>query len=215
MTYLDGGVESGFNHVEPSVDKPHLYQVKGTQKGMSLTQVPLEKGSLNTGDSFILFANPSTVWLWNGESANPDEKAKAISLAEKMCTQGTVVALDQGEDGDAAEFWAYLGDGEIQDADEGDEDVETFCPLLFKLCEDPEEEPEQVAKAEAVKVRFGPPQTKLSRDLLDESNVSVVVELSIACTDSLLTFRSIRSTCWMPVGRSLSGLERMLIVRRS
>jgi gelsolin len=66
LVYLDGGVDTGFNHVEPTETEPHLYRVKGTEKAMSLTQMPLSKDSLNGGDSFILFAGPEKVWLWNG-----------------------------------------------------------------------------------------------------------------------------------------------------
>lgn len=172
LTYMEGGTETGFNVVEPTKDVPHMYRVKGTEKGMSLTQVPLSKSSLCAGDSFILIANKATVWLWNGESANPDEKARAISTAEKMCTTGTVTTLDQGAgDEDEADFWAYLGDGDIQDADDLDEDVQEFAPLLFKLSDDVNEPPEQVAEAEKVKIGFGPSAKLLQRSLLDESNV--------------------------------------------
>jgi gelsolin len=172
LTYLEGGADTGFNVVEPTKDKPHLYRVKGTEKGMSLTQLSLSKSSLNTGDSFILFANGSNVWLWNGESANPDEKARANSLAESMCTQGTVKVLDQGQgDEEETDFWDYLGDGEIQEADDGDEEVDEFIPLLFKLSDNPDEEPEQVAEGEPVKVRWGSPSPKIDRSFLNENDV--------------------------------------------
>jgi gelsolin len=128
LTYMEGGTETGFNIVEPTEDSPHLYRVKGTQKGMSLTQVDLSKNSLSEGDAFILIANKGKVWLWNGKSANPDEKAKANSMAENMCTLGTVKTLDQGHgDDEEAEFWAYLGDGEIQEADDLDQVSNVIC----------------------------------------------------------------------------------------
>lgn len=169
LTYLEGGVESGFTHVEPSVDKPHLYRVKGTEKGMNLCQMALKKTSLNQGDCFILFANPSTVWVWHGESSNPDEKSRSNRLAENMCTQGTVVALDAGADDDEA-FWGYLeADGDIGPEDEGDEDVEEFSPLLFKL--DGEDEPAQVAKGEPVKFGFGRASPKIPKASLDPADV--------------------------------------------
>ena len=68
LIYWEGGVASGFHHVEPSEEKPHLFKVKGTERKMSLTQVKLEKSSLNSGDCFILVASKAKVWLWNGES---------------------------------------------------------------------------------------------------------------------------------------------------
>jgi len=173
LSYLEGGIESGFNVVEPTKDQPHLYRIKGTEKGLSLTQVPLAKSSLNKGDSFVLFANSGLVWLWNGESANPDEKARANRLAETMCTDGTVTVLDQGHgDEEDADFWGYLGtDGDIQEADDLDEQVEEFAPLLFRLSSDPEEEPEQVAEGEPVKIGFGGASPRLDRSALDETDV--------------------------------------------
>ena len=167
LTYLQGGAESGFTHVEATVDAPHLYMIKGTEKKMSLSQVKLSKSSLNQGDSFLLFANASQVWVWHGESANPDEKSRSNCLAQNMCTHGTVVTLF-GNDEDEA-FWNYLGDGEIGEAQEGDEDVEEFTPLLFRLSKDGPAE--QVAKGEPVKARFGPVTAKFSKDALDPSSV--------------------------------------------
>jgi gelsolin len=128
----------------------------------------LKKSSLNEGDSFILFCNASKVFVWHGAYANPHEKNRSNSHAEKMCTRGTVVTLEQEDSvSGAEEFWAYLGEGDIAPADEDDEEVENFAPLLFKLA--PGEEPEQVAKAGS-KVRFGRPEPPLSKDLLDEAD---------------------------------------------
>lgn len=70
LTYWQGGVESGFNHVEPTEEKPNMFRIKGTEKNMSLTQVDVSKSSLNKGDSFILKASAETVWLWHGENVS-------------------------------------------------------------------------------------------------------------------------------------------------
>lgn len=173
MTYKAGGIESGFNRVVATEEAPSLYRIKGTHKGISLTQVPLSRSSLNKGDSFILAANKSKVWLWNGALANPIEKARGIAVAEKMCTLGTVVTLKQDHgDEEASEFWAYLGDGDIQDADDRDEEVEEFAPLLFQLM--PGSDPIQVAEGQAVKVGFRQTKNQLPRSALDETNVYLV-----------------------------------------
>jgi gelsolin len=176
IKYLEGGFASGFLHVEASKDQPHLYRVKKTEKGMALTQFPLKKSSLNTGDSFILFANESSVWVWNGESANPNEKFRAISLAERMCKEGTVTVLDQGDD-DGAEFLAFLEDGDIREADDEHVRTEEFAPLLFRL-PDPDEdelaEPEQVGKGEVAKKGSQTSTKQLKRSLLDEKDTFVL-----------------------------------------
>lgn len=84
VEYLDGGIESGFNHVEPDPEHPVLFQVKGTKKNMTLTQVPLSKDAMNEGDSFILFGGKAKVWCWHGKSARPMEKAQSNQWAEHM-----------------------------------------------------------------------------------------------------------------------------------
>lgn len=78
LTYWEGGVDTGFNHVEPTEENPNLYKVKGTEAGMSLTQIKLEKGSLNNGDSFILVASADKVWCWNGESVSYERWAENV-----------------------------------------------------------------------------------------------------------------------------------------
>ena len=83
------------------------------------------------------------------------------------------MTLDQGAgDDSAADFWSYLGDGEIADADEEDEDVEEFAPLLFKLPEDPEglDEAEQIGKGEKVKIGFTE-SPKIDRSLLNDDDI--------------------------------------------
>jgi gelsolin len=177
LKYLEGGVASGFNIVEPTVDTPHLYRIKGTHKALSLTQMPLKKSSLNAGDSFVLVANKSKVWVWHGSDANPDEQAKANRHAESICTEGTVVVVDQDQEG-AEDFWSCLeaDSDEIAAGDENSDDaVDSFVPLLFQLptSKDEDEEPQQIAKASSGSgARFGVPSNPtLDKSLLDDSNV--------------------------------------------
>lgn len=135
-----------------------------------MTQLPLRKDSLNHGDSFILYSDNSSVWVWHGSSANPDEKAKAGTLGENICKQGTAVVLDDGEDDDANDFWKYLGEGEIADADDKDQTVESFVPVLYRLQKNAE--PEQVSKAAAhVKIRFGKADPPIDKNLLVEDEM--------------------------------------------
>lgn len=71
LEYLDGGVASGFNHVEPSEDKPLFFRVKGTNaKCLKMTQIPVSTKSMNEGDSFILYASKSKVWCWHGKEVS-------------------------------------------------------------------------------------------------------------------------------------------------
>jgi hypothetical protein len=172
LTYMEGGTETGFNIVEPTEDTPHLYRVKGTQKGMSLTQVDLSKSSLSEGDAFILIANKGKVWLWNGKSANPDEKAKANSMAENMCTLGTVKTLDQGHgDDEEAEFWSYLGDGEIQEADDLDEVRNDLLLFVIML------------------------QHSISRNVIDSHNVGLLARSLVFFNNNISMWKLLLPSC--------------------
>lgn len=84
IEYLEGGIESGFRHVKEEEAEPALFQVKGTKKKMTLTQVPLSKSSLNAGDSFILMKSKQFVWVWHGKHARPMEKVMCNQWAEHM-----------------------------------------------------------------------------------------------------------------------------------
>jgi gelsolin len=169
LKYLKGGVASGFTHVEPTVADPFLYQVKGTERGMSLTQVDLKKSSLNAGDSFILYGDDSTVFVWNGADANVDEKARAAALAESMCTKGTAVILEDNDESTEA-FWKYIdNDGDIGPADNADDDVKEFAPTLYKFVGD---NALQIAKAEQTATRWGAPSAAtLSKSLLTDDDI--------------------------------------------
>ena len=72
LQYLEGGVATGFNHVEPTVEKPILYRVKSSGKKMTLSQMAMSKSSLNEGDSFILYGGKANVWCWNGKEVCMD-----------------------------------------------------------------------------------------------------------------------------------------------
>lgn len=147
ITHLAGGVESGFNHVEPSSVEPHLYRVKGTKQNLAMVQLPVRRDQLNSGDVFILVGGDDAVWLWIGADANSEEVAKGRSVARTFCKKGNVVVLDQGKnDGEAevADFWAFLPGKvttmgvfkkslHVKDADEMDSKVKAFIPVLYNL----------------------------------------------------------------------------------
>eukprot|EP00980_Cylindrotheca_fusiformis_P013223 scaffold3359_cov123-Cylindrotheca_fusiformis.AAC.27 len=147
LKYLEGGVESGFNHVEPTVEKPMLFRVKSSGKQILMTQMPVSKSSLNEGDSFILSVGKDTVWCWNGKDSRPMEKITCNQAAEKMCPLGTPTVLGQGDgDEDDKDFWGYLGDGEIASAAEAEKEVTDFTPMLYRVDGDQSKDLELVAK---------------------------------------------------------------------
>lgn len=174
LSYLDGGIESGFNHVEPTPENPFLFQVRGDKKKINLTQVPLSKSSLNEGDSFILKADKARVWCWNGKDARPLEKARANAWAENMCTMGTVVVLDQGDgDDEVKEFWDYLGDGTIAPKEDAEPAIAEFAPLLYRVDGDPSKELTKVAEGSPI-AKTSKVVPSLKKSDLDSGDVFLV-----------------------------------------
>lgn len=141
IKYLSGGVESGFNHVEPDAYIPKLLQVRKTKRTVKVTEVPLARGSLNEGDCFILDAG-AKIFTWFGSGASSFEKNKCNASAEAIenTRLGRSVATainDTTEAADLEQFWSLLGgEGEIKSAEEADRvpvDNEIGEGILFKL----------------------------------------------------------------------------------
>jgi len=171
LQYLDGGVESGFNHVEATVEKPLLFRVKSAGKQILMTQMAMSKSSLNEGDAFILYGDKAHVWCWNGKDARPMEKAKSNQWAENMCTLGTATVLDQGDgDEEYTDFWGYLGGGDIASKVEAEDPITEFKPILFRVDGNPEKPLVEVAKG-AFLQRPGKLVRVLDRGSLNEDDV--------------------------------------------
>lgn len=128
ITYLEGGVDSGFKHVERDTYTTRLFHLKGKRK-VRVNQVAVSHKALNSGDVFILDQGLK-LYQWNGKDANKYERAKALDVVQKIKDderggRAEVELIDEGEEPDA--FWEALGGkGRIQTAEEagGDEEAE-------------------------------------------------------------------------------------------
>ena len=147
VTYLAGGIETGFRHVEAgegASKEPHLFHIKGKGATLRMTQeAHIRRSALNEGDVFILTANDK-VWLWIGGSANQDEKSKGMEVARALCTHGgtpeTIRGTDEPES-DHAEFWklvpatggaALSKKLRVAKADDKDNDVsQAMAPVIY------------------------------------------------------------------------------------
>merc|ERR1712183_1159482 len=128
LQYLEGGIATGFNKVEPTKEKPLFYKFfvrkdgKGQKKG-ELMQVPMSTDAMDSESAFILYADKSTVWAWHGKDCSPMYKIAATAQGEKLCNLGTVTVLAQGDgDDEETEFWDYLeaGDAAAGSSDGGE-----------------------------------------------------------------------------------------------
>jgi len=109
---LQGGVESGFNHVKPEEYKPRLLQIQGNRfPQVSVNEVYLHVSSLNSGDVFIL-DNGKTVYQWNGSKSSPHEKGKAGQFCQAIDHERkglAVISVHSEGDNDLVEFFQILG----------------------------------------------------------------------------------------------------------
>src|SRR3990167_5330643 len=125
---LEGGVDSGFKHVEAEKYTARLLQIKGTRKTIRASQVPLATSSLNSGDVFIL-DNGLVVYQWLGSAAGVFEKQKAAELTraidDERRGQVTIKVLSEGDsDADSDAFFGLLGGkGPIASASAGGDDA--------------------------------------------------------------------------------------------
>jgi hypothetical protein len=70
---MEGGTETGFNIWSLLEDTPHLYRVWYAHV---VTQVDLSRVLFRKEMPLFSLPTRASRWLWNGKSANPDEKAK-------------------------------------------------------------------------------------------------------------------------------------------
>nr|O61270.1 RecName: Full=Gelsolin, cytoplasmic; AltName: Full=Actin-depolymerizing factor; Short=ADF; AltName: Full=Ascidian gelsolin [Halocynthia roretzi]BAA28674.1 ascidian cytoplasmic gelsolin [Halocynthia roretzi] len=84
ITYLIGGVASGFTHVEINEveDRKVLTRVKG-KRPVRATQVPIKWTSLTDSDSYV-FDIGKEIYVWSGPKASHFEKNKAIQYADGL-----------------------------------------------------------------------------------------------------------------------------------
>lgn len=134
ISYLEGGVDSGFKHHAADTYIPKLLHIRKTRaEGVRVTEVTLSKNTLNQGDCFILDAG-TAIYVWCGESSSPFEKNKASFHAER---------LEEERDGHAKvtldiddKFWELLGEGSIKSAEEAsdiDQEPNHGEGMLYKI----------------------------------------------------------------------------------
>jgi len=122
ISYLPGGVESGFKVVQSDIFMNKLWQVRRTpKKAIIVEEEQCALSSLNHRDAFIVQVERK-IYVWFGDSCSPFVKQKANAKAEKMESEsnGELTATQEIDDA----FWEALGgQGEITAADAVGEEV--------------------------------------------------------------------------------------------
>ena len=129
---LEGGIDSGFNHVEAEKFNNKLLHITGYGKKIQVYQVKIHVNSMNNADAFILDCG-EIIYQFNGNKANMNEKWRAAEIASEItgnrgdCDVKVIDGLnDKGED--AQKFWAIIGcsndEVDLKDDDDGKMEIE-------------------------------------------------------------------------------------------
>jgi len=113
ITYLEGGVDSGFRKVEDAKTDHfnRLYRVykKPNNHSARCYDVPLKCSSLNDGDAFLLDAGDK-INTWFRSAVSAFERNKSASMAHNIQqNRNRHCELILDVDDDNEEFWALLG----------------------------------------------------------------------------------------------------------
>lgn len=135
LTYLKGGAETGFRHVEPKSYAPRLFQYNQVGKNMIVKEVSLCRESLTSTDVFVLDMGLRII-QWNGTSSAGKERysaAKYIQDTEsERNTRIETEVIDETSEDDTSDFYNSLtGEMEVEDEEFiDDSEVETICYKL-------------------------------------------------------------------------------------
>eukprot|EP01086_Lenisia_limosa_P009810 TRINITY_DN33475_c0_g1_i1.p1 TRINITY_DN33475_c0_g1~~TRINITY_DN33475_c0_g1_i1.p1 ORF type:complete len:540 (+),score=204.99 TRINITY_DN33475_c0_g1_i1:63-1682(+) len=173
LRIMDGGVDSGFNHVEPTEYRTRLLQLKGKSE-IRLREVELKATSLNHGDCFVL-DHGLIIYQFNGRKSSPWERRRAGEVVSAIDSerggQPEVIVLD--DDGSEPKaFWEALRGSAADVAEDSTEtDAEAAAqaqPKLFRMSD-------RTGKMTCTRVS---PDAPLKKSMLNSDDVFI---LDIGC----------------------------------
>ncbi|XVE79969.1 hypothetical protein DITRI_Ditri14bG0100200 [Diplodiscus trichospermus] len=111
----EGGVASGFKHVQEEEHKIRLFVCRGKHV-VHVKEVPFARTSLNHDDIFILDTK-SKIFQFNGSNSSIQERAKALEVVQYIKDtyhdgKCEVAAIEDGKlmaDAETGEFWGFFG----------------------------------------------------------------------------------------------------------
>ncbi|XVE71856.1 hypothetical protein DITRI_Ditri10aG0185400 [Diplodiscus trichospermus] len=183
----EGGVASGFKHVQEEEHKTRLFVCRGKHV-VHVKEVPFARSSLNHDDIFILDTK-SKIFQFNGSNSSIQERAKALEVVQYIKDtyhdgKCELAAIEDGKlmaDAETGEFWGFFGG---------------FAPLPRKTASD-EDKTVDSHTSELLSVEKGQAEPvgadSLTRELLDTNKCYI-----LACGSEVFV--------WM--GRNTSLSER-------
>ncbi|KAI9027465.1 hypothetical protein CLU79DRAFT_739314 [Phycomyces nitens] len=146
LTYLQGGFESGFNHVEDEelptrllrVLRPSKLENSRTHNAVVISQVPLSYESLSSQAVFVLDTG-DIVYQWQGSHAKGIERAKAAEFVAQLLGErgkGEMVVVEQGSGGEHVFFESLGSSGTVEEmeAEIEEEEIEEEEVIKQLMC---------------------------------------------------------------------------------
>ncbi|ELT87949.1 hypothetical protein CAPTEDRAFT_177948 [Capitella teleta] len=114
---LNGGAQSGFNHVdrEKNTVTTRLYKLVIHGDNISGREIPLSRSKLGSSDIFLL-STDSVVFIWYGKDSNETDRYQALTYSQLVADflkERKVLPLDEGAE--TSEFLLYLVDDDGPD----------------------------------------------------------------------------------------------------
>eukprot|EP00924_Labyrinthula_sp_SR-Ha-C_P001896 snap_masked-scaffold_30-processed-gene-2.34-mRNA-1 protein AED:0.08 eAED:0.08 QI:0/0/0/0.5/1/1/2/0/377 len=173
ITYLSGGIESGFRKVKPEEYVPRLFEIRRTNKATRVVQVETNVSSMNKGDCYVLDLG-TKVYKYFGPNSSPFEKSKTGNIAFNVVNgregKSRLCNIEDDED-----FWTTLGGTENDLADDKVvENRKADCPLessqvkIYNIHED-----ESSGKVSFTAIEKNN-EKGYSRDQLDSTDVFII-----------------------------------------
>ncbi|XWS28120.1 hypothetical protein CRYUN_Cryun25bG0038100 [Craigia yunnanensis] len=111
----EGGVASGFKHVQEEEHKTRLFVCRGKHV-VHVKEVAFARSSLNHDDIFVLDTK-SKIFQFNGSNSSIQERAKALEVVQYIKDtyhdgKCEVAAIEDGKlmaDAETGEFWGFFG----------------------------------------------------------------------------------------------------------
>lgn len=135
LVYMDGGVASGFRHVEPTKYEPRLFLVKKSGRKVQIKQIPMRRKYINSGDVFIMDLGLK-IYQFNGANCSKDEKYNAAAYCQQLESErgrAKTDVLEEDSTPETHEFYEKLTIEECDVEEETTVDRSGNVKKLFKL----------------------------------------------------------------------------------
>lgn len=134
VTYVEGGIDTGFTRVDREAFTTRLLHIKG-RRNIRVSTVALSPKSMNIGDVFVLDAGRD-IFQWNGKEASNVEKSKGLEITRKIRDEerGGKARLHIVEQGvDEVLFWEKFGCAPTKITCKGEDDATAVQTALEKV----------------------------------------------------------------------------------